>query len=548
MKPPLTGTPVTRTDLERDLRRLGVAAGDTLIVHSSLKSIGWVIGGARAVVAALLSVLSPTGTLVMPAQSGDNSEPAYWVAPPVPRDWWPLIREHTPAFDPDRTPLRRMGAIADCFWHEPGVRRSNHPLDSFIALGPQAEAIIACQPLEAGLGEQSPTQVLYDLDAKVLLLGVDYDRCTVMHLAEYRERSRLRVPQGVAVLVDGQRVWREFMDIDLDSDDFLEPGRQLETAGNVLRGRVGQADSRLFNVRDAVDEAGRWLAEHRHHRIRPEEKPAILATLKQSPVENLFAIGDLENFDLEADFFDALALYRPGQTQVLDSLVIRYHQNLILACPGESCQIEPLSALTSHLSIKIISGRTALLDALKPHRPDFNFRSMFLLAVNRQQFTPFTTATGMAEALNAYEPPRLATLDDIPAIAALFAGIAEFAHSANQQERIRELSTAMGSGSCHYYVQCDGDQRIIGTVGTTAENSVSAMIVGVSTAPEHRGRGLASRLVSMVCDRVLGSRFQTLALFYDNPDAGRIYRRLGFADAGAWTMAERNEEGDLSHA
>ena len=73
-----------------------------------------------------------------------------------------------------------MGAVADCFRHYPGVLRSNHPLDSFLALGPNAAMIVSEQPLESGLGEHSPNQKLYDLDARVLLLGVGYDRCTVM--------------------------------------------------------------------------------------------------------------------------------------------------------------------------------------------------------------------------------------------------------------------------------------------------------------------------------------------------------------------------------
>jgi len=96
----------------------------------------------------------------------------------------------------------------------------------------------------------------------------------------------------------------------------------------------------------------------------------------------------------------------------------------------------------------------------------------------------------------------------------------------------------MESGSCHYYIQRDHGQ-IIASAGTTAENSASAMIVGVCTARGHRGRGIASRLVSFLCSQLIGQRFQSLALFYDNPEAGHIYRRLGFTDAGDWMMAAR---------
>ena len=76
--------PNTIHTINQDLSRLGVKAGDILLVHSSLSSLGWVAGGPVAVIEALMGVLTQSGTLVMSTQSSDYSDPANWRNPPVP--------------------------------------------------------------------------------------------------------------------------------------------------------------------------------------------------------------------------------------------------------------------------------------------------------------------------------------------------------------------------------------------------------------------------------------------------------------------------------
>lgn len=125
--------------LTADLRALGLPFGATVMVHSSLARLGYVAGGAHAVVAALLEVLGPGGTLVMPTHSGDLSDPAGWRNPPVPEAWWQTIKDEMPPFDAELTPTRQMGAIVECFRHVRGARRSDHPTVSATALGPNTD-------------------------------------------------------------------------------------------------------------------------------------------------------------------------------------------------------------------------------------------------------------------------------------------------------------------------------------------------------------------------------------------------------------------------
>ncbi|GKX31676.1 hypothetical protein SH1V18_41560 [Vallitalea longa] len=258
-----SNVPNTRESLKKQFLEMGLHKGMTVIVHSSMSKIGWITGGPVAVTQALMDVITQEGTIVMPAHTSDYSDPTGWENPPVPKEWIPIIKENMPAYNKNITPTSYMGHIAETFRTFPGVLRSDHPQYSFTAWGKHAEEITAGHLLNYGLGENSPLKKIYDLNGMVLLIGVDYDNNTSFHLAEYMIDSIKEEKLGSPILVDDERKWVEYKDIELDVDDFNKIGEEYEKESKVITYNIGQAKSRLFSQTESVDFAREWMEKNR---------------------------------------------------------------------------------------------------------------------------------------------------------------------------------------------------------------------------------------------------------------------------------------------
>ncbi|MFI7606023.1 aminoglycoside N(3)-acetyltransferase [Micromonospora sp. NPDC049366] len=258
--------------LARDLAALRVRAGQDLLVHCSMRRIGPVAGGPATLLAALRRVAGPDATVVVPAQTVGTSPtgPVFRAATEgMDAAGRAAYEARLAGFDPMTTPSEGMGVFAEHVRRQPGAARSNHPITSFAALGRRAAELTEVHDLDCHLGERSPLGRLYAGGAAVLLLGVGYDRCTALHLAEYRPGARR--PPGPPperayrcyVLVDGSRERRDFRAPTLDATDFPELGAAIEAHLPVAHGLVGAAPSRLLDLRAAVDFATTWMAGHR---------------------------------------------------------------------------------------------------------------------------------------------------------------------------------------------------------------------------------------------------------------------------------------------
>lgn len=256
---------VLKQDILAALKKVGVRKGQTIMVHTSLSSLGFVCGGAQVVIEALLESVGADGTIVMPSQSWKNLDPTAGVHWEEPEAWWQMIRDNWPAYNRDITPTNTMGAVAEMFRKWPGTFRSDHPARSVAANGKYAQHLTSDHDLSNIFGEGSPIGKLYELDGYVLLIGVGYDKNTSLHLADVRADypGKHDCLEYSAIMENGERVWKGYRTLFVDGEDFDQIGAAFEKECSVQKVALGNGIIALMKQRELVDFAANWIERNR---------------------------------------------------------------------------------------------------------------------------------------------------------------------------------------------------------------------------------------------------------------------------------------------
>lgn len=255
----------TCSQLRQGLQALGVVAGQTLMLHASVKAIGPLMGGPNVILQAVLDALGPDGTLMMYAGWQDIPDHVLEL-PPADRQ---LYYDEHPPFDPATAhAVRENSVLAEFLRTWPGAARSLNPEASMVAVGSRARELTDNHPIQYGYGPGSPLARLVEWGGSVLVLGAPLDTITLLHYAENRAALRRKniVHYQCPVLHTGQTIWIDVEDFDTgephDDYSFEQIAQEYLSMNRGQIGKVGDADCYLLDAADLTSFAIRWLEMH----------------------------------------------------------------------------------------------------------------------------------------------------------------------------------------------------------------------------------------------------------------------------------------------
>jgi len=240
---------LTHRQLLDGFRQTSVKAGDTIIVHTSYKSLGGVAGGAETVIDVMLELVGSTGTVLFPSFNFQS-----WT--------------ETHYFDVLETPSK-MGMITELARLRPEARRTPHPIYSFAVLGPRAEEFAATEDVEA-YGPGSAFALFHRTNGTILSIGLDFNSTFSMHhYIEYNvgcDYRRVKEFSGVYVGYDRVpriKMYSMFVRKHDRVKTYIVPGmNELLAAGVIQEVQVGTAKVHFATAKDFYDHMSVIVREH----------------------------------------------------------------------------------------------------------------------------------------------------------------------------------------------------------------------------------------------------------------------------------------------
>jgi len=257
-------------------------------------------------------------------------------------------------------------------------------------------------------------------------------------------------------------------------------------------------------------------------RLKENDEEACFKLIKTRPAENLFIIGDIEAYGFEQEFQKLWGEF--NENGDLIAVLLKFEENYIPFAMDSFNAKGFAEIMLNDPTFKMMSGLRDITEKIEPYLNQ-------QLKLKRKRQTYYAKCTKLDTNTDDSSIVQRALPHNAEKLIELMNSVPEFCESTLTVERkLRELKDGT---SRSFFIESNG--KIVSVASTAAENSISAMVVGVATLEGHRKNGYATKCMLKLCSQLLAEG-KELCLFYDNPEAGAIYKRIGFKDIGFWMM------------
>lgn len=256
------------------------------------------------------------------------------------------------------------------------------------------------------------------------------------------------------------------------------------------------------------------------NKVQKYEQEAVLDILRQDPSRSMFIYGDIHQNGWETDYQE---VWVDRSKTDIDAIYLRYHNNLVIYVVNAIEDVDALKSFIKERPVHFISGCKKHLELCGIiDMESISFREMYFCECKELVNPASNKQVIMAETKHA------------KAIAEAILQISEFAEISSLEERVERISERLSTRKGRAAIILDGD-KVIAHASTAVETDHSVMVGAVLTLPTYRGQGLASQVVSELTRLCLADG-KIPCLFYDNPEAGSIYHRLGYVTFDTWML------------
>ncbi len=271
-------------------------------------------------------------------------------------------------------------------------------------------------------------------------------------------------------------------------------------------------------------------------KLEQKDVEKLKTYISKDAVPNLFFRANIENYGLEGDKVEAFANTKEQDNAEWDFVLLRYFSIVLIYSQYEDYSTKEASLLiNSFEKVDTIGGKHSVVEKLKNNFAAFTFRPTSLLRCTKESLIK-DDVQNMNTKLIYSELPA----DKGDKLVDFFFTIKEFEHNyKGQEEGYRQRTKENLKKDSNAYIFSD-NETIVASAMAGAQCSIGSMLLGVATNPNYRKQGLARILVTKACRDQFDKGKDFVALFFDNPEAASLYKKIGFEEVGGYTVLQNN--------